>query len=211
MNGNKTLRVVRRRRAAMLLWYVLIAFPMLVLCGVISLEYQRILTGARVAQTLADTSAKFSIQQTLDSDTATAADYQAQGCFDEDLYSTCLIRGDVAVAGRQSTSQAVNSFVKVYTDGVRANEGAVYLSVTNVKVVEVRQAVWKDAGRTQVIPAQVTVEISYKVPSVGFLGLGRLMGANTTESTYVAKSYAQVCVPGSGETVTKECQGTAAD
>jgi hypothetical protein len=194
----------------MLLWYILIAFPMLVLCGVISLEYQRILTGARVAQTLADTSAKFSIQQTVDSEVATPAEYQAQGCFDESLYATCLIKGDVPVTGRQSVSQAVSSFVKVYTDAVKANEGAVYLTVTDVKIVEVRQAAWKDAGQTTVIPAQVTVEISYKVPSVGFLGLGRLLGASATEGTYVAKTYAQVCVPGSGETVTKECVSTAA-
>jgi uncharacterized membrane protein len=193
----------------MLLWYMLIAFPMLVLCGVISLEYQRILTGARVAQTLADTSAKFSTQQVLDQSMATQTDYAVHGCPDEELQASCLIKGDVAVTGKQSVSQAVSSFVKVYTDAVNANEGARHLTVTSVRVVDIRQASY-DASRT-LTPAQVTVEISYKVPSVGFLGLGRLLGASATEGTYVARGYGQICQSGSGETVTKECVGTAAD
>ena len=208
MIKNKTLRVVRRRRAAMLLWYMLVAFPMLVLCGVISLEYQRILSGARVAQVLADTSAKYSVDQVLDPETATSADYAAQGCGDGE--PACLIKGGVPVGGRLSVNQAVQRFVKSYTDGVNANEGGVYITVTSVKVTEIRQLAWKDAGQTQAIPPQVTVEISYKVPSVGFLGLGRLIGADVTESTYVAKSYAQICFPGSGETVTKNCVETKA-
>jgi hypothetical protein len=174
----------------MLLFYCLVSFPMMLMAGVISIEYQRVLTSARTAALLADSAAAGAVLQFVPngSDVAT---YNGNGCFDPDYYSMCL---DKAAA-----SAAASDVVAKYSTAITAKEGAVL-----VKVVTSSVQVTNQASAAQV--ADLTVTITYQVPTVGFLALTRMFGANVNENTsYTVTSRAYVCEPGRGETANGEC------
>jgi hypothetical protein len=174
----------------MLLFYCLVTFPMMLMAGVISIEYQRMLTSVRTATLLADSAAAGAVLQFVPngSDTTT---YEANGCFDPDYYSMCL---DKMAAGI-----VASDVVAKYNAAIVAKEGA-----TLIKDVSASVQVTHQASASQV--ADLTVTITYKVPSVGFLALTRLFGANVQENAaYSVTGRAYVCEPGRGETANGEC------
>lgn len=174
----------------MLLFYCLVTFPMMLMAGVISIEYQRILTSVRTATLLADSAAAGAVLEFVPngSDVAT---YNGNGCFDPDYYSMCL--------DKSAANTTASDVVAKYNDAVTAKEGAVL-----IKGVSASVRVDHQASASQV--ADLTVTVTYQVPSIGFLALTRLFGANVQENAaYSVTSRAYVCEPGRGETANGEC------
>lgn len=203
-NGG-TLRRVRRRRAAMLLFYMLVAFPMLVVCGILSIEYQRMLTSNRVSYQVADAAAAAGTLALAPMDSTTQAEYNALGCTDPDLWSMCLYDGSkgVTLNGVESVQDVVAGTNGAYTGALSNREGAKLVLLQSTEVVSIRQA--SRAGGV-LTPAEVVVRVRYKVPSMGFLALGRLIGASVdTNTVYEVRGRSYVCSPGEGETARGEC------
>ena len=197
----------------MLLFYMLIAFPMLVVCGVLAIEYQRVLTANRVSYQVADAAAAAGTLQLVPLDGVDESTYNQLGCTDPSLWSMCLYDAtkgvtvtDPSTGQAMETVQDVVAAVKTaYADALKNGEGARLSTVVSVEVVSVTQAS-RDAGG-KFTPATVKVSVKYKAPTMGFLALGRLIGASvSTDTVYEVRSSGYVCSPGeSGSTANGEC------
>lgn len=215
MRRGTRLTLVRRRRAAMLLWYMLVAFPFLVVCGILGIEYQRILTANRVTAQVTDAAAAGAVLQLVPSDGSVSEnDYAALGCGRDDrtpgvrnpdLYPMCLyVEGQgVSVPSMESVEVVARGVASSYTTAVSDREGANLTIISTTPTITVTQAYYDSTGTLK--PAEVQVQLKYKVPSVGFMALGRVFGLPGGDTEYQVRSRAQVCVPGYGETAGGEC------
>ena len=198
----KTRRASRRYRrtsvrAVMLLWFCMVSLPVSFFVGIISVEYQRVLTGSRAAQSLAETSANgaLALQQI-----PYAGGGGALVPFDvdnvENIDATYV---DPAVA-KIVVDRTVKRYFDAITDGVGPS-----LFVENGKVrVFVYNKGDPNTGVPNGKPVRVRVEVPYRVVPVGFVSITEFLIGEPTSAAFsgVAVGEAYICEPDASYTPT---------
>ena len=198
----KTRRESRRYRrtsvrAVMLLWFCMVSLPVSFFVGIISVEYQRVLTGSRAAQSLAETSANgaLALQQI-----PYAGGGGALVPFDvdnvENIDATYV---DPAVA-KIVVERTVKRYFDAITDGVGPS-----LFVENGKVrVFVYNKGDPNTGVPNGKPVRVRVEVPYRVVPVGFVSITEFLIGEPTSAAFsgVAVGEAYICEPDASYTPT---------
>ena len=199
----KTRRASRRYRrtsvrAVMLLWFCMVSLPVSFFVGIISVEYQRVLTGSRAAQSLAETSANgaLALQQ---------IPYTGGG--------GALVPFDVDNVGNRDATyvdptvanMVVRRTVTRYFDAIRDNVGpSLFVQNGDVRVFVYNKIDDPNTGVPNGKPVRVRVEVPYRVVPVGFVSITEFLIGEPTSAAFsgVAVGEAYICEPDASYTPT---------
>ena len=172
----------RRRRAAMMLFFCMVAVPAMTFVGVLSVEYQRFLIAQRTAEQLADAAAAAGVRQLLPNDPS-----------QPNRPSDWLDKTKAEATARQVIAD--------YESAIAGGEGAGWVSNVTTAV-----AVKNSSPSVAGSKTTIDVTVSYEIPVGGFTALAEyLFGVTGTISSGSGTGHAYVCVGGNGETYDKNC------
>lgn len=185
-------------RGVMLLWFCMVSLPVTFFVGVISVEYQRVLTGARAAQSLAESAANgtLALKQTPDRGGGGAlVPYDVDNPGSRD--STYVDPAAANTVARRSVDKYFDAIKEGHGPSLFLKNGEIRVYVYN-KVDDPLTGV--PGGR----PVRVRVELPYVVDPVGFTAITEFLIGQSTSDAFagVAVGEAYICEPEASYTPT---------
>lgn len=185
-------------RAVMLLWFCMVSLPATFFIGIISVEYQRVLTGSRAAQSLAESAANGTLALKQEP-------YKGGGGalvpYDVDLSGS----RDATYVDPTTANMVARRSMDKYFEAVRKGAGpSLFIQNGEPRVYVFNKQDDPATGVPGGKPVRVRVEIPYRIQPVGFVAITEFLIGEPTSSAFsgVAVGEAYICEPDASYTPT---------